>query len=158
MSGELKHVTGGAEIQRALNALPAKVEASVVRAALRAGAMVVKREAEAHVPVKSGLLKGTLRVSSRRRGGELLVSVKAGNVKKRVFYAGMVEKGTRAHFISAASGSALAIGAGRLIKGVRHPGAKGVGFMRRSLSAVDRALTAITAKARERLSKLQVRA
>lgn len=158
MSGELQYVEGAAEIQRALDALPAKLEANVVRAALRAGAGVIRQQAQANVPVKSGRLKGTLRVSSYRRGSELTVSVKAGNVKKGVFYAHLVEGGTKSHFIKARKGKALAIGVGHFVRGVLHPGAKGSGFMARSLSAVDRALAAVTAKARERLAKLQVKA
>lgn len=155
---ELKHIKGAAEIDRALKSLPAKVEANVVRAALRAGADVLKRSAQSGVPVKSGLLKGTLRVSTSRKGREIRAAVKAGDVKKRVFYAGMVERGTKSHLIKSSRGSVLTIGGGGFIRSVRHPGAKPVGFMAAALSQTGAALAAVIAKARERMAKLKVSA
>lgn len=152
---DLKYVDGLGEVQRKLAEFPAKVEANVVRAALRAGATVIRREAQANVPVKSGLLKGTLRVSTFKRGAELHATVKAGDVKKRVFYAHLVEGGTKAHEIKARKGGILILGRRFFVKRVKHPGAQAKPFMAPALAAgAGRALEAIADKARERLEKL----
>ncbi|MTV59152.1 hypothetical protein GM547_13990, partial [Streptococcus pneumoniae] len=50
------HIKGGAELNKFLQQLPAKIEQSVLRGALRAGANVVMAEAKANVPVDSGQL------------------------------------------------------------------------------------------------------
>ena len=175
---DLKHVQGLAEIQRKLAEFPAKVEANVVRAALRAGAVVVRREALGLVPVKTGKLKSTVRVGTFKKGREIHATVKAGDPKKRVFYAHLVEGGTKQHIIKAKSRpsrmtrrglreysigtmnkmlyrGSLVIGGRFVGDAVMHPGAKASPFMRPALSATaDRALEAVADKARERLEKL----
>jgi HK97 gp10 family phage protein len=153
---EIKHVQGLAEIQRKLAEFPAKVEANVVRAALRAGAVVVQREALALVPVKTGQLKSTVRVSTFKRGREIHAAVKAGDPKKRVFYAHLVEGGTKAHVIKARKGGLLLLGKRFFAKSVQHPGAKPSPFMRPAFNGTaDRALAAIADRARARLEKLK---
>lgn len=152
---ELRHVQGLAEIKRKLAEFPVRVEANVVRAALRAGAVVIRNEARGNVPVKSGLLKGTVRVSTFKKGAELHATVKAGDPRKRVFYAHLVEAGTKAHEIRARKGGVLILGRRFFVKSVAHPGAKAKPFMKPALAAgAGRALEAIAAKSRERLEKL----
>lgn len=153
---EIKHVEGFAEIQRKLAEFPAKVEANVVRAALRAGAVVVRREALGLVPVKSGKLKSTVRVGTFKKGREIHATVKAGDPRKRVFYAHLVEGGTKAHVIKARRGGVLVLGKRFFAQRVQHPGAKASPFMRPALAATaDRALDAIADRARARLEKLK---
>lgn len=57
-------VKGLADLNKFLQQLPAKVEQSVLRGALRAGANVVMAEAKANVPVDSGQLRDGLKVST----------------------------------------------------------------------------------------------
>lgn len=152
---DLKHVQGLAEIQRKLAEFPAKVEANVVRAALRAGAVVVRREALGLVPVKTGKLKSTVRVGTFKKGREIHATVKAGDPKKRVFYAHLVEGGTKPHIIKARRGGVLILGKRFFARSVQHPGAKASPFMRPAFNATtDRALDAIADRARARLEKL----
>lgn len=110
------HVKGLDELQKFLDALPAKMEANVMRSALRAGAQVIAQEAKANVPVDTGRLRDSIRVTTRSRRGTVYASVKAGSkdTKKKVsekrgggisvsyenaWYAHFVEYGTAPHFI-----------------------------------------------------------
>ncbi|MBK7493596.1 MAG: HK97 gp10 family phage protein [Nitrosomonas sp.] len=112
-------VKGLDELQSFLDQLPAKVEANIMRAALRAGAKPILAAAKANVPVGepsrkgaelykhySGALRDSIRVSARidRREGKVTASIKAGGkvgkTGANVFYAHMVEFGTRPHSLS----------------------------------------------------------
>lgn len=53
--GGMVQIHGLAELQRTLDQLPAKIEANVLRGALRAGANVIANEARRLVPVANGL-------------------------------------------------------------------------------------------------------
>lgn len=155
-------IKGAAELQRKLGQLPVKLEKNILRGALRAGAKVIEREAKARVPVKSGLLRDSIRVSVRARRGTVTAQVKAGGRRKgQAFYAWMVEHGTRRHVIVAGAGRsrtvrALAI-AGRIVGAkVDHPGAAAHPFMKPSLdSRAPQALDAIRAYIGKRLDKLK---
>jgi len=94
-----------------LDTLPAKMEANIMRGALRAGCNVIKEAAKANVPVAMpgstkfgatmGALRASIRVSAKidSRNGVVMGTVKAGD-KRGVFYAGWVEFGTKPHYIS----------------------------------------------------------
>lgn len=144
----LQHVQGLAELQRTLDALPAKLEANLLRGALRAGAKVLADEAKRRVPVLHGDLKKSIRVSVRinRRLGRVEAVIKAGSGKKALatylsggrqmvrsatpWYARLVEKGTRPHSIKPRKARALALqGKGRTVEAVDHPGARPKPFM-----------------------------
>ncbi len=115
------------EIQK-LKDFPAKVEANVLRGAVRAAAVVVKTAADPLVPRRTGALASTLRVTTSVRKGVALAAVKVGNPKKGVFYAGMVLGGTKPHEIAARTGGVLSfLGIAR--RSVRHPGAKAQPFL-----------------------------
>ena len=60
-------VLGSEELQRRLNALPAKVGKKIARKALRAGAKLVQARAKALVPVDEGDLRKSLKVRTRKR-------------------------------------------------------------------------------------------
>lgn len=134
-------VKGLKELQRFLDTLPAKVEANIMRGALRAGAKPILESARSSAPVGEpsengrkkynhyvGALRDSFRVSGRinSRKGEVTVSVKAGGKVKKtgadVFYAHMVEFGTKPHAIR---------------KGgkVSHPGTSPRPFMRPALDS-----------------------
>lgn len=103
-------ITGLDELQKLLNTLPAKMEANILRGALRAGAKPILEMAMDNAPVgepsetnkrKYGVYKGALRDSLRisaridRRNGNVTASVKAGGKSRKtganVFYAHIVE-------------------------------------------------------------------
>lgn len=126
-------VKGLAELQRALDQLPAKVEAAIMRAAVRAGAKVVAQAARANVHSVSGQLAASVRfgASPDKKAGKVVGYVRAGGRagKKHpgAFYAHMVEHGTAAHVIRVRPpGKALALG----VAEVQHPGARKAPFLR----------------------------
>lgn len=109
-------VSGLSDLQRFLDQLPAKIEANILRSALRAAAKPIADEAKQNVPVGeptdtakrryrvySGALRDSIRISARtdRRNGNVTASVKAGGKVRKtgadVFYANFLEFGTRAH-------------------------------------------------------------
>ena len=96
-NGDTVEVKGLAELQKYLDELPAKMEANIMRAALRAGAKVVLTEAKntAAFADDTGALRASLRITTSVRRGTVTAAVKAGPTKKdkRPFYARMVEFG-----------------------------------------------------------------
>jgi HK97 gp10 family phage protein len=130
------NIKGLAELQRALDSLPAKIEANIMRAAMRAGAKVIAKEAAANVNSVSGALAASVRFGARpnAKEGKVLGYVRAGGKAKKgkaaAFYAHMVEYGTAEHVIKARPpNKMLAIGVAQ----VKHPGAKKRPFMRPAL-------------------------
>lgn len=95
-------VKGLAELQRALDELPAKIEANIMRGAMRAGAKVLAKGAKANVAAirDTGLLQDDIRYGAQldSKAGQVYGYVRAGG-HGGAFYAHMVEKGTAAHFI-----------------------------------------------------------
>ena len=105
-------VTGLSELQAFLDQLPAKIEANIMRGALRAAAKPIKDTAKSLAPVGepvdankrryklyAGALKDSIRISGRidKRDGKITAAVKAGGKTKGadVFYAHFIEFGTR---------------------------------------------------------------
>ena len=125
-------VKGLSDLNKFLQQLPAKVEQSVLRGALRAGANVVMAEAKANdwFPVDSGLLRDGLKVTTNSRRGRVTAKVKATG--KHAFIAPWLEYGTAAHKITAKKGKGLFFG-GLFVKGVQHPGSRPKPFMRTAL-------------------------
>jgi HK97 gp10 family phage protein len=129
MDDPVVKITGLAELQKALSDLPARIEANVVRGALKAGAQVMVDEAKRQVPVASGTLRDSIHVSSRitKRTGKV-----TGNVVARARHAHLVEFGTAAHWIKPKARRSLFV-AGLLRDVVHHPGARAKPFMRPAL-------------------------
>lgn len=71
-------VRGLSELQQFLDQLPAKLEASVLRSALKAGADCIKEEVQSRVPVDTGRLRDSIRVSVRSRRGVVTATVSVG--------------------------------------------------------------------------------
>lgn len=168
------HIKGGRELLELLQSMPAKFERNIMRAALRAGANVVKAEAKAGVPVQHGDLRRSVRVSVRTKGQTIIASVKAGSEK--AWYWRFVEYGTGPHWISVREGDrpwrntrrgakafsirtlnrmaergSLKIGENFVGSSVSHPGARAKPFMRPALDTKARAAVAAavaTVKAR----------
>lgn len=149
------HVTGLKELQAFLDQLPAKVERNILRSALRAGANVVKAEAQqqlaSHGNVKTGQLSRGLKVSTRAKGGTVTATLKAKGEHSHIAH--WIEFGTAAHRIAGKKGKMLAIAGGRY-KAVNHPGIKAKPFMRPALdSKSGAALVAVGEAIKKRLTK-----
>lgn len=138
MSTSYVNVKGFAELKQAMLDLPAKIEANILRGALRAGAQVIAEEARRRAPYDTGAVKESVRVSARRRGADIYVTVKAGGrsrVKKSgkldagAYWAHWVEYGTAPHWIKPRDRKSLLI-AGLMREAVKHPGARAKPFMR----------------------------
>ncbi|NDC04095.1 MAG: HK97 gp10 family phage protein [Betaproteobacteria bacterium] len=71
-------VSGLAELKKALDQLPAKVEANIMRGAMRAGSKVMAEKAKEQVPVDSGDLRNSIRVTTRSRRGQVTATVAHG--------------------------------------------------------------------------------
>ncbi len=123
-------ITGLAELDKLLKALPGKVEKNILRGAMRAGAKVFQDRARGLAPVASGKLRESIRVSTRAKQGQVWATVTAGG--KRAFYAPMVEFGTARHFIKPKHRQSLFV-AGLARETVDHPGARPNPFMRPAL-------------------------
>jgi HK97 gp10 family phage protein len=148
-------VKGLAELQRAMDSLPAKIEANIMRGALRAGAKVIAEEARANLArngsVDSGRLEDSVRVGTRLKRGTAIGRVIAGGSSKgkaAAFYAGMVERGTAAHVIP----GPVVIG-DRVVGDVDHPGAQKKPFLRPAIDTkAGEAVVAMREYIRARLS------
>lgn len=129
---EIFKTKGLAELSKFLQQLPVKIERNVMRGAMRAAANTYKADAKANVPVSApsrknqreynayaGQLRDSVRVTTRSKRGMIYATVKAGGVVKKtnVFWAMMVEYGTRPHWNNEA-------------KTVWHPGARAKPYMR----------------------------
>lgn len=151
-------IHGLADLQRALDTLPAKIEQNIMRAALARAAKVVAEEAKARVPVRTGALRDSVRYGARvdRQAGRIVARVRAGGRGKgkraAAFYAHMVELGTVAHIIKAPPGAFLNV-RGLFLKSVEHPGAKRQPFLRPALDhAGPAAVAAMAEYIRQRLA------
>ena len=124
------HVKGLADLQKFLDQLPPKLEANVMRNALRAGMKEVEPAAKQNVHNVSGLLAKGLKIkTSTRRGIAKATLVTTG---KHAFVARWVEFGTAAHNIAARNGGSLFF-RGLFTKLAHHPGARPKPFLRPAL-------------------------
>lgn len=158
---------GWAELQKALDTVPVKMEVNVLRGALRAGTKVQLAAARRGVPVAApnaenarlygsyaGALRDSLKISTRSRRGVVTAVLRVGN--KMAYYAHMVEFGTLAHFIKPVARKSLFI-AGLFKEVVAHPGAKKHPFLRPAMdSTTGAALAAVGAYIRRRLERADI--
>lgn len=177
MADSEQTIIGGKQLHDFLQGLPVKVERNILRAALRAGAAVIREEARNNVPVKDGNLRKSIRVTTGSKKGMVWATVKAGSYLAPHWR--WVEYGTKPHLISVNEGErpinwkrtqrlkrlsylsmktinrhVLQIGNHFVGPTVNHPGATPKPFMRPALDAAgNRAVEAVTAKIRERLTK-----
>ena len=159
-------IVGGKELAEFLKSLPKKLETNIMRAALRAGASVIAKEAKNNLSVqKTGALKASIRTSSRSQKGTVFAYARAGgrrgaaNKDKSAFYAAFIEFGSAAHAIVPKNKPYLVFTArdGRLVRTKfipRHPGFSAKPFMRPAFdSKGEAAVAAVSKKIRERLTK-----
>lgn len=146
-------IRGGAELQRLLETLPAKMEANILRSALRKGARVIQQDARTRVPMATGTLRDGIKIKSGLRYGTARVSVVTTG--KHAYLAQWMEYGTQAHVITAGKGKVLAfLMGGHPVKSVDHPGVRPRPFMRPAIDSNSTAVVAaIAAQIRARLTK-----
>lgn len=164
-------VRGLAELQRALDTLPARMEANIMRGAIRVGSRVIAEEARRLVPVggpsaenerlyggRPGLLRDSIRVTSARtRNGRVTAMIVAGGKVKGsstgdAYYARFVELGTAPHIINAPPGARLNV-RGLFLRSVMHPGARKQPFLRPALDGqAQAAVQAMAEYIRKRLA------
>jgi HK97 gp10 family phage protein len=144
---ELKNIKGMAELQKLLDTLPAKLETSIIRGALRAGAKSILETAKQNVPSDTGELRDGLKIVTRKRGGQVQAIIKATG--KHAYLANWVEFGTRGHRIP----GPLQFN-GAMLAGVDHPGARARPFLRPALDQnVNTSISAAGEYIKSRLSK-----
>lgn len=149
------HVKGLDALQKYLDTLPKKVEANIMRGALRAGMRVVSGDAKGRVRHRSGDLSRNLKISTKLFRGivKCMLAAKGFEGMKAIW----LEFGTRAHLISVQEGEkqqymtrrgelktvsmttinrmVLQIGNRFVGKTVQHPGARPFPFMRPALDS-----------------------
>jgi HK97 gp10 family phage protein len=136
-------VKGLSELQKVLDTLPKKIERNILRGALNAGAKPLLNAAKQNCPtgepsdygkqqykLYNGALRDSIRISGRfdaRRGAVISRIVAGGKARKtgaNVFYAHMIEFGTKPHSITKGG------------KGEKnHPGTSPKPFMRPALDS-----------------------
>ena len=149
------HVKGLDELQKLLDTLPAKMEANVMRGALRAGMNPIKAEAKqllaAHGNVVSGQIRDGLKVSVRSQGGKILARLRVRG--KHAFIAYWLEfTGAKPHEIKPKKRKSLFI-AGLFGEIVHHPGFRPKPFLRPALDGqAQRAVIAVGEYIKNRLA------
>lgn len=91
-------IQGAAELEAKLKALPRKVSGKITRQALRSGAKVVQKQAQADAPRKTGLLARSIKVRAAKRSRGrigILVQTATGFFKGKSFYSGFIEFGRK---------------------------------------------------------------
>lgn len=146
------HIKGLPELQKFLDAFPAKVEKNILRGALRAGMAVVRPFAQQRIHSVSGELAAGLKLGTRVRNGKAIAFVRTSG--PHGFVARWVEYGTKAHFIEAGPGGVLQFPDGGVATGVLHPGALPHPFLRPALdSEAEAAVVAAAEHMKKRLTK-----
>lgn len=95
MASEVE-ISGLKELDKLLKEFTPKLEANILRGALRAGAKVLLDKARENVPVDNGDLKNSLKLKTRNKRGALSATVTAGD--KKAYYAHMIEFGTGSYY------------------------------------------------------------
>lgn len=143
-------IKGGKEMDEMLRTLAPKIEKNIMRAALRSGAVVFRDEVRANVPVDSGALLKSVKVSTGGKNGKVTAKLKVGGKGARHVH--LVEFGTKPHRIAPKGAGGLLIG-GKVVGAVDHPGAKPHPIMRPAFDSQSTpAIAAVAAKIRERLT------
>lgn len=144
-------IKGFAELQKALETLPAKIEANIMRGALRAGAVVIKKEIAQNVPVQTATLKQGLKIKTRNKKGFVTATIRTAG--KHGFVARFLEFGVATHEIKAKDGSSLFFGS-IFVDKVTHPGISPKPFMRPAFDrSTNEAIQAVGKYIGKRLTK-----
>lgn len=169
MSASDENIIGGRQLAEFLATLPAKIEANIMRSALGAGAREMAKEIRERAPVGppsdegarlyggyEGALRDSVRVYTKIFRGKVVAGIRVGGKTKKgasVFYAHIIEYGSRPHLIKAKPGGAIFVGGSPLTQ-VMHPGTRPNPFVRPAfdMKAQD-AIAAVSAQIGKRLTK-----
>ena|SRR3990167_615674 len=144
---DFAHVKGLSELQKLLDTLPAKIEANIMRGALRSGMKEVLAEAQRNVASDTGELRDGLKIGTKTKGGRVSASIKAKG--RHGYIAPWIEFGTQPHFIP----GPLKIG-DNWVANADHPGISPRPFMRPALdSMAQSAVIAAAEYIKKRLTK-----
>lgn len=157
-------IEGLADLHKALQDLPGKIEGNIMRGALRAGQKVFQQAAQQAVPVEHGDLRKSIKIKFKGKSqkyGWVRMHLQAGD--KTAWYAHLIEFGTASYY----TGKGRTVGKPYKIKpkkakglffgGIQraeviHPGIHPKPFMRPALDAnQSRALEATAEYIRRRL-------
>ena len=118
-------IQGMRELAMNLDQFPEKLKRKALDRVLRRGGRYVSLLAKELVPVRSGALRRSIRVTIVRRGNFVTARVIAGRRVKKddPYYAWMVEGGTKPHEIRPKGKKSLFL-AGLFSEVVKHPGAR----------------------------------
>jgi hypothetical protein len=147
-----RHIDGVEGLQARLLQLPAKLEAKILRGALRAGAVVMKKSVDPLIPRRSGRLARTSRVSTRSRHGLVTASAKVGD--SRAYYGHILQRGAQPHAIRARNKPFLHLQGDVFVRQVNHPGIRPNPFMQLGMErGTTPAIAAVAAYVRQRLAQ-----
>lgn len=164
-------ISGLAELERELKALPRKLQRRSLTNAIRAGGRIIQQEVKARAPVKSGALKRNLLLKRGKRqfdGGleaRVIIGVQHGKVKTRGKLKGYDKKGVDPFYFRFQELGFTAVGrrkaASRSERGARKHGNRSYGrlipgkrFLRDGLTAAGpRALEAIRSRLATELAR-----
>lgn len=170
----MTRLKGGPELLAFLEAFPVRLQKNALRSAMIAGARVVRDEARANVPRKSGKLAKAIKTSSPRAFTGGAASVKVKLLGQHSFIGTFLEYGVAPHYIRAGDtemsprlltkaarrgdlqgdveNQALKIGNNFVTGAVLHPGFAAKPFLRPALDRkADEAVNAIGLRLREYL-------
>lgn len=145
-------VIGLAELQKAMDTLPEKIERNVLMSGLAAGAKVIRDRARELAPERTGALRKSIRTSRQARKNA--VAIKAGKRGKagQAWYAAIVHKGATPHVVLPRREGGMLFFNGRFMRAIHHPGFAGVPFLGAAVEQMaDAAVRAMAQKIAERL-------
>jgi HK97 gp10 family phage protein len=144
-------VRGFRELDNLLRELPNKLAGKALTNAVNEGARIIRDEARANVPVRTGQLRRSIRTFVRRKGVETGIAIAIGVRGKLAYIARFLEFGTKAHRI-VATGKSLDV---VQVKSVDHPGTSPNPFLTRAFDTKARAaVDAIRTRLRAELDKI----
>lgn len=138
-------LTGGKEVSALLQQLPVQMEKKIMRNALAAGARIIRDEARARAPGKSGKMRRAINVQTNVINGTVIAKIR---MKGKHTYIGIfMEYGVKPHMISvgkvkrrkgeatASARLAMKIGDDFVGRSVLHPGVTAKAFLRPAMDA-----------------------
>jgi HK97 gp10 family phage protein len=126
-------IKGGKELAALMAQLPIEVETKILRNGLKAGAKIIRDEARALAPKKTGEMAKSIKTFSGKSlvDGQVVVKIKLRG--KHAFLGPFIEHGVLPHLIWVKSKESLAIHGVPIGKRVQHPGSAAKPFMRPAL-------------------------
>jgi HK97 gp10 family phage protein len=126
-------VKGGDELAALLGRLPVEVETKIMRNAMAGGARIIRDEARARAPTRSGALARSIKVTRNTKHGQIIAKVRLKG--RHAFIGKFMEYGVLPHQIWAKGKGSLVIDGVAIGKQVWHPGHAPRPFMRPALDS-----------------------